>query len=219
MSADVVIANGLGYDDFLSKLLSTTSNGGRRVVSASKAEGITAEGSNPHLWYDTARVPAVASAIEAALVAVDPMHKNDYATNLSTFDRSLEPLMAAIAEIKAKYLHAPVAYTERVPGYLIAAAGLDVKTPRGFAQSIEDGNEPSAADTQRMDSLMTDKAVRVLLYNAQATSPVTAHVRSLARSAGIPIVGVTETLPKNERSFQKWQLDQIEALLRALGGG
>ena len=54
-------------------------------------------------------------------------------------------------------------------------------TPPGFAQAIEDGNEPSAGDTQAMNDLITDTRIRALLYNAQATSPVTQHVQDLAR--------------------------------------
>jgi zinc/manganese transport system substrate-binding protein len=111
-----------------------------------------------------------------------------------------------------------VAYTERVPGYLVAAAGLSNLTPPGFAQAIEDGNEPSAGDRATMDALVTNRRVRVLLYNAQATSPVTQHVQDLARGAGVPVVGVTETQPPGQASYQGWQQHQLQALLSALGG-
>jgi zinc/manganese transport system substrate-binding protein len=120
--------------------------------------------------------------------------------------------------IKQKYAGAAVAYTERVPGYLLANAGLSVKTPAGFASAIEDGNEPSPADTIAMDNLMTDHGIKVLLYNAQTTSAVTEQVKALARAAGIPVIGVTETLPANQPTYQSWQLSQARALLAALGG-
>ena len=84
---------------------------------------------------------------------------------LTTFDNSLQPILNVINQIKSKYPNAPVAYTERVPGYLLADADLDVKTPVGFASAVEDGNDPSPDDTVAMDSLMTSHGVRVLLYN------------------------------------------------------
>ena len=213
--ARVVIENGLGYDNFMSDLLGGT-NGNRNVINAAKVLGITGNNTNPHLWYDTPRVHQVAAAIAAQLAAVDPANKAAYAQNLATFDTSLQPILAAINTIKTRYAHTPVAYTERVPGYLLAAANLNVASPPGFAQAIEDGTEPSAADTTAMDTLMTDHQAKVLLYNAQATSPLTQHVRDLARQAGIPIVGVTETLPPSEHTFQDWQLHQVQALLNAL---
>ncbi len=215
-SARVVVENGLGYDDFIDKLLSTTSNHSRHVVSAAKVGDITANDANPHLWYDMVTVRAVAKAIEVALVDAAPAHKAEFGANLERFDRSLLPIEAAITDIRTRFAGAPVAYTERVPGYLLAAAGLDVKTPAGFARAIEDGNEPSARDADRMLSLMRDRGVRVLLYNAQATSKVTSRIRDAARAAGIPVVAVTETMPRSEHSYQAWQLHQVQALRDAL---
>ena len=55
----------------------------------------------------------------------------------------------------------------------------------------------------------------MLLYNAQAVSPITARLRSAALSAGIPVVAVRETLPPG-LTFQRWQLGQARALAAAL---
>ena len=213
-----MILNGLGYDDAIDKLLSGTSHSGRTKLSVAEVVHASDDDTNPHLWYDPLRVPEVARAIVMRLAAADPTDRATFEANLARFDASLQPLHKVIDTIKTRYPHAPVAYTERVPEYLLAAAGLDVRTPAGFAGAIEEGNEPSAHDTQAMNDLMTGHQVKVLLYNAQATSRVTENVRDLARRNGIPIVGVTETLPKNEPDYQSWQLHQGQALLAALGG-
>ena len=216
--ARLVIQNGVGYDDFLTKLLAGTSSDQRVVLSVADVLDAKGEGVNPHLWYDVPRVPEVARAIESALAGADPTDRASFAANLRSFDASLEPLDRLIGAIKTKYPHAPVAYTERVPGYLLDAAGLTVATPPGFAQAIEDGNEPSPGDTQAMDELLTGHRIRVLIYNAQATSPVTEHVRDLARQARIPVIPFTETQPPGERDYQSWQQHQLQALLTALAG-
>ncbi|HWB38902.1 MAG TPA: zinc ABC transporter substrate-binding protein [Candidatus Saccharimonadales bacterium] len=214
-SAKVVIVNGLGYDDFMAKLIGATQRH-QAVLTAAQILGVTDESANPHLWYNLPQVHIVASKIAGSFETADPGHAADYKHNLATFDQSLQALLRSIDEIKQKYADAPVAYTEPVPGYLLAAAGLDVKTPEGFAKSIEDGDDPSPADAQAMDALMTNKQIKVLLYNSQATSPVTEHVKQLARQAGIPVIGVTETLPPNEPSYQAWQQHQLDQLLKAL---
>ncbi|HUD06694.1 MAG TPA: zinc ABC transporter substrate-binding protein [Candidatus Saccharimonadales bacterium] len=215
--ANIVIENGLGYDDFMNKITSASPNAQRLVLSAANILEVTGNDPNPHLWYDIPRVPQVAQAIEQAFATKDPRHASTYAANLTTFDNSLQPILNVINQIKSKYPNAPVAYTERVPGYLLADADLDVKTPVGFASAVEDGNDPSPDDTVAMDSLMTSHGVRVLLYNLQTASAVTENVRDLANQAHIPVVGVTETLPPSEHDYQSWQLDQAEALLKALG--
>lgn len=216
--ASLVIENGLGYDDFVDRLLSADSNSSRKVVTVAKVLDVTASGANPHLWYDVPRVHQVARAIAAALSDIDPANKPAFDANTTVFEKSLAPLTAIIDKIRAKYPDAPVAYTERVPEYLVDVSGLVNRTPSGFAQAVEDGNEPSPSDTQQMDTLLSDRAVKVLLYNAQTTSSVTQNTREVARAAGIPVVGVTETLPRGEPSYQSWQLHQLRALLAALGG-
>lgn len=215
--ARVVIVNGAGYDDFMDQLLSA-SGAHPTVVTVQDVLHEQGANVNPHFWYDIPRVPLVAGAIERALAAADPGGASTYEAGLRRFDASLRPVLAVIAAIRESYAGQPVAYTERVPGYLLAAAGLRVVTPPGFATAIEDGNEPSAADTQAMQTLVAGHAMRLLLSNTQATSAVTQHISDLARQAGIPVVGVSETQPSTDRSYQAWQLRQASAILRALGG-
>ncbi|MGE5135809.1 MAG: metal ABC transporter solute-binding protein, Zn/Mn family [Gemmatimonadota bacterium] len=215
--AELVIENGAGYDTFVPQLLSATRHPGRSVVSAQRVLGAAGPDVNPHFWYDIPRVPQVAQAIEAALARLDPPDAGVFAANLAAFDRSLRPVEAVIGQIRRRYPRAPVAYTERVPGYLLQAAGLRVLTPPGFAAAIEDGVDPGPGDTAVMNSLIAGHKVMVLLYNAQAVSPVTQHVRSVARQAGVPVVAVTETMPPSYHSFQSWQLAQASALLQAIG--
>ena len=215
--ARIVIENGAGYDNFVGQLLSA-SGAHPAVIDAQRVLGETGANVNPHFWYDVARVPLVAQAVERALIAADPAGATAYKAGLRRFDASLRPTLAVIAQIKRRFAGQPVAYTERVPGYLIADAGLVSVTPPGFATAIENGNEPSASDTQAMQSLIAGHRLRLLLYNTQATSAVSQHTRILALQAGIPVVGVSETRPSNEPSYQAWQLRQAHEILQALGG-
>jgi len=217
--AGLVIENGAGYDEFLTQLLGATRHQGRVVISAQNILRATGPDVNPHFWYDIRRVPEVAGAIEAALARLEPGDAGAFAADLAAFDASLRPLRAVIARIRQRYPGAPVAYTERVPGYLLAAAGLRVLTPPGFAAAIEDGTDPSPRETVVMDGLFTGHKVKVLLYNAQVVSPVTQQLRSLAIAARVPVVGVTETMPPAARDYQAWQLSQAQAILLALEAG
>jgi zinc/manganese transport system substrate-binding protein len=216
--AQLVIDNGLGYDDFMSRLLAAGGRSGRRVITVQHVLGITSSDANPHVWYWTARLPAVAAAIAGQLSAIDPAHGSAYAAGARRFDASLQPLLATIATIRHKYAGAPIAYTERVPGYLVQAAGLVLATPASFSLAIEDGNDPSPQDTATFDADITGHRVKVLLYNAQVVDAQTTRIKQLAAAAGIPVVGVYETLPPAYQDFQAWQLHQDRELLQALGG-
>lgn len=213
--AKVVIENGAGYDTWMGSLLGAD-DGSPQLVDAATVLHVHGDDPNPHLWYDLARVPKVAAAIAAALTKAAPADRATFQKNLAAFDASLAPLTASLATITQRFHNVPVAYTERVPGYLLADAGLDVKTPPGFARAIEDGVDPSAADTLAMRQLLSDHDINVLLYNVQTVTPVTTQIRTLARQHGILVVGVSETMPASAHDFQQWQERQLTALLHAL---
>jgi zinc/manganese transport system substrate-binding protein len=217
-SAQMIVENGLGYDDFMDKLTAASPNPSRVVLNAADTMQISGQDANPHIWYDIAKVPDVASAISDQLGKLDPDDAATFTANAKSFADSLTPINTAIATLKAKDSGAPVGYTERVPGYLVDAAGLKLATPPTFAQSIEDGNDPSPADNAAMNAAITNKAIKVLLYNGQVTSPATDAVKKLAQKDDVPVVGVTETLPSADKDFQAWQLRQINEIATALNG-
>ena len=57
----------------------------------------------------------------------------------------------------------------------------------------------------------------MLLYNEQTDSPAVEALKTLAQKSGVPIVGVTETLPPTDSNFQQWQLGQVNKIAQALG--
>jgi len=213
--ARLVIQNGVGYDAFMTKLENAAPSSHRAVVTIAAVLGVHGKDANPHLWYDVPELGRIAAAIATGLEVADPAQATDYRAGLRRFTTSLRPLVAQVARIKKSFAGEPVAYTEPVPGYLIDAAGLKNLAPPSFTRAIEDGTDPTPQAVAAVDALIGGRKIKVLLYNSQATSPITARVRSEAAKAGIPIVGVSETLPPHLR-FQQWQLAQARALYRAL---
>jgi zinc/manganese transport system substrate-binding protein len=213
--ANVVVQNGVGYDAFMQRLEAASPAHSRTVVTIADALGVHGADANPHLWYDVPRLPTLAAAIERGLATADPGHAPAYRLRLNRFDASLAPLRQAVAAIARQFAGIPVAYTEPVPGYLLTAADLRNIAPSAFTRAIEDGTEPAPAAVAAMTHLMTDRKVRVLLYNDQTVSPITSRVRSAAQAAGVPVIGVSETLPAHT-TFQAWQVAQVEALRAAL---
>jgi zinc/manganese transport system substrate-binding protein len=213
--AKVVIENGLGYDAFMTKLTAAAPSHDRIVVTIADVLRVHGKDANPHLWYDIPQLAREATAIEDALARADPSHAPAYRRGLHRFEASLRPLQHEVAKIRARFRRAPVAYTEPVPGYLVAAAGLRNLAPAAFTRPIEDGTEPPPAAVASMDALVAHHRIRVLLYNSQAVSPITARIRAAAGRADIPVVPVSETLPRGV-TFQQWQLEQARVLAAAL---
>ena len=215
--ARLVIENGEGYDTFMDHLLAASPDPRRQVIRVQSLTGAP-DGADPHLWYDPATMPKVAAAAASDLARIDPAHAADYQGAARQFTTSMQAVDGEIAAIRAAYPDAPVACTEPVFGYMGGALGLRVLTPPAFQRAVEDGNDPSAADLAAQEELLAGHRVRVLIYNLQTSTPVTAGIRDLARRQGVPAVGVTETEPAG-RTYQQWMLDQLQAMAAALGEG
>jgi len=216
-TARVVIQNGLGYDTFMSRLENAAPNAKRSVLTIADVLGVHGRDANPHLWYDVPALGRIAHAIAVALERADPKHGSAYRAGFARFDASLAPLRREVAHIRKAFGGGRIAYTEPVPGYLTGAAGLKNLAPASFTRAIEQGTEPPPQAVAAMNVLMTERHIKVLLYNSQAVSPITSRVRAAATRAHIPVVGMTETLPPH-RSFQQWQLAQARQLAAALAG-
>ena len=214
-TADLIIQNGLGYDAFMQKLENASPSSHRVVVTISDALGLHGANTNPHLWYDVLRLSAIASAIASGLEHADPANATAYRAGVGRFDASLRPLAREILQIRARFAGEPVAYTEPVSGYLLAASGLRNLAPASFTRAIENGSEPSPQDVAQMTSLMARRQVKVLVYNSQVVSPITSRIRAAATQAGIPTVGMSETMPP-ALTFQSWLLGETRSLHKAL---
>ena len=211
----LVIVNGIGYDDFMDKLLGAATRPDRVVINVQDILGVK-DDVNVHVWYDPATMPKVADAATEALSKLDPQNAAYFAAQKAKYLAGLKAISDKVGALKTKYAGSPVAFTENVAGYLTDAIGLKVLTPPAFMEAIESGTDPAPADVAAERDLITGRKVKVLLYNSQVTSPLTQQIHDLADRSGVPIVGVAETIPPAFKTFQEWQLAQLTELEKAL---
>lgn len=212
-TAQLVIQNGGGYDEWIKKLLDASPNDNRSVVTAFDIAQKLPD--NQHVWYSPQNVKVIASSIATALKKQDATHAANYDANLKKFDDSLQTLEQKISEIKSKYAGTPVGLTEAIFLYQTGPMGLDVKTPGELQKAIAEGNDPPANTVAIANNQITHGEVKVLIYNAQTNTPITSKLQRDAQSKNIPIAPVTETMPQG-KTYQSWQLDQMNSLEQAL---
>jgi zinc/manganese transport system substrate-binding protein len=213
--AQLVILNGANYDPWMEKLLAVAPRPGRIVIAAAELTHAKA-GDNPHLWYAPATMPAVAKAIAEALTKTDSTHAGDYAARLSTMLASLARIGQRAAQIKAKHNGEAVTATEPVFGPMAEALGLTMRNQR-FQLAMMNDTEPSARDVAAFENDLRQRKVKLFLYNSQVSGKLTERLLGIAKSAKVPVVGVTETQPGNV-SFQDWMLGELDAVDKALTG-
>jgi ABC-type Zn uptake system ZnuABC Zn-binding protein ZnuA len=170
--ARLLVANGLGLDDWLTALAQDAGTDAAVVRLGENLPGVTylagdenGGATNPHVWLDAAYAARYVDRIEAALADADPAGAAGYAAAAEAYRARLASLDA---EIAARLGELPstsrvvVSFHDAFP-YFAAAYGLTV------AGSIVDapGQDPSAGDIADLVATIRSSGARAILAEAQ----------------------------------------------------
>ncbi len=214
-TADYVVVNGAGYDTWMDKLLGAAGNQSRTVLKVADVLG-KKEGDNPHFWYDPSYVNQVAAHMEHDLIAIDPTNADYYRSQYAALQSSLTQYQNDIAAIRQQYRGTKVGATEDIFVYFAQAAGLDLTTPPAFIQAVGDGSDPPASSVVTFQNQITNKQIKVLVYNVQTDTPITENIKTMAENKHIPVVPISETMQPPTGRFQDWMESEVAALQAAL---
>ncbi|MEJ2632711.1 MAG: zinc ABC transporter substrate-binding protein [Acidihalobacter sp.] len=197
--AQVVVMNGIGYDDWMDKLLAANPNQTRQVVVAAKLDPfLVMSNQNPHIFYDP-RVGLLTASHQA---------------NLKHFADSLLQVYAAAQQVMMAHPGLNVTATEPVAGYMIRELGYRSLNEH-FQFSVMNGSEPSPQEVVRYENSLRQHKVSLLFYNQQVTDSLTERLRKIANESGVPVVGVDEFVPPNT-SYPQWLMETLKAVGKAL---
>src|SRR5882757_4510458 len=102
-AAQVSIVNGIGYDEWASKLLAANPDEARVEVEIGDVLGLKA-GDNPHQWYSPTSVHRVIGAIVAAFEEADPGHDAYYEAQAAKFEsQGLARYSRLISQIRKEF--------------------------------------------------------------------------------------------------------------------
>jgi zinc/manganese transport system substrate-binding protein len=218
-AAQLIVQNGLGYDDFMGKIESASPNPKRKVIDVQRLLSLPSSTSDPHLWYSPTTMPVVAKAVAASLSGIQPSHAAYFRANEARFDRSLTTWVNAINQFRSRYPNTPVATTEPVGDYMLQAAGTANLTPYSLQANVMNGVDPAPQSVTLQTGLLSGRKVKVLLYNQQVTDSLTEAWLAAARAHGVPVVGMYEMMPTNGYSLQSWMVAEVTALQNAVAHG
>ena len=217
-TAQYVIINGAGYDNWAQKLLDANQSSNRTVFKVADLLG-KKEGDNSHFWYSPGYVEKVADRITRDLSSIDSADAAYFSQQRAAFETTLKPYHDRIAAIKSKFAGQKVAATESIFAYMADALGLAVISPPEFMKAVAEGNDPPAETVTTFQQQLRSREATVLVYNQQTSTDVTNNLRQLAVQQNIPIVGVTETTQPPDTSFQTWMVAELNDLQNALNAG
>ncbi|MBT1172329.1 zinc ABC transporter substrate-binding protein [Bifidobacterium sp. MA2] len=209
--AEVAVVNGADYDPWASKAAGSTK---AELVDAAEVAGVE-EGDNPHVWFSAKVRSAAADAITAAYRKADPANKADYDELNKAWHAREDKLESKIKAVSATTKGLPYAATESVAWYLADDLGMTDATPKGYAQASANESEPTAADIKAFqDALKAGGSIRALVLNTQESNSTTDRIVSAAQEGNVPIVELTEQMPKEYDDLIDW----MDALVDAFAG-
>jgi zinc/manganese transport system substrate-binding protein len=215
-TADYVILNGAGYDDWGQKLFAANPSSSRKLFTVADLLHKKA-GDNPHFWYNPDWIEKVADRITADYQALDSADSAYFTQQREAFRSALQPYHDAVAQIRSTFTAVAVGSTESIFVYMAQALGLSLISPPEFMQAISEGTDPPAQSVAEFQNQVSHHAIKVLVYNRQTSTPITENLKQLAANNSIPVVGISETVQPATSSFQDWQTSQLNALRAALG--
>ncbi len=206
--ASLLVYNGGGYDHWVDDVIAADPE--IDAVDAYSLRG-TQGRDNEHVFYDLGVAKAVADEIAKRLGEIDSTHADQYRSNARRFGEQADDIATSEREIGKAHPSGSVIATEPVAYYLLRNAGIADRTPAGFASAVEEGDDPAPADVAAVLDLISSHQVSVLLFNPQTETAATEQIQDAARSASLPVVTVTETLPSGV-DYLTWQRDTVDQL-------
>ena len=213
--ARIVLLNGMGYDDWMNKMLAAGPAVHRQVIVASALDpALVLADQNPHVFYDPQVALLVAERLTQLLQAAQPGDATQFAANLSRFRADLARVTAAQRALAKRFPALNVTSTEPVVGYLLRQLGW-ISLGQKLQFDVMNDTEPSPADVAHYEDNLRQHKVALLFYNRQVTDPLTDRLRTIALASHVPVVGVDEFVPPKTNYIQ-WQLQTLSAIDQAL---
>jgi zinc/manganese transport system substrate-binding protein len=227
--ANLVIVNGVGYDDWATQLIQASDSAGQEVLNVGDLNGVSVTGGivtgNPHQWYNPLYVNHTLLAMYSDLVALQPSSTATFQQNFANLNSStgggaqgvsIDELYARANQIKAEFAGTVVVSTESIFVYLANYTGLDLIAPQSFMEAIAEGNDPPAQSVTEFQCQLESGNVRVLVYNIQTVTPIATTMEDLAAQNNVTVTYVSETIQPPDTSFQNWMYGEYDTLENAL---
>ena len=231
--AELVIANGGGYDEFMEQLVSAT-DGDRiflelvegehghteddhEVTDAEAAEAAAVDThENEHIWYDLHAVAEAADLIAEAINELRPEAFDDVNQNYDFFASELENLQLRVDSLRDRALGLGIIAVEGVGNLMLTDAGFENLTPQALADAIEEERDVPLTAAEEAKTLIENKLVVLLVTNTQIEDAVSADLVKMAESVGTPVIALSELIPSEDLDYLDWMASVIDRLQQAI---
>jgi zinc/manganese transport system substrate-binding protein len=208
-NADLIVANGGGYDDFIDTLAKAAGN--ENIIYATNSETAVDWTVNEHVWFSVAGVDEVATAIGVELAKADAENASVYEQNVVAFGEKIAALTLEVQNLKTITTGYTYFATEPLALWLLADLGFEDLTPADFSDAIENETDVSPLVMQDSLDLINSGQVKYLVVNLQTENSQTQQIINAARDSEVRAVVLTEVLPEGT-TYIEWMTANLKTL-------
>lgn len=208
-NANIIVANGLGYDSWMNKLASSVSK--KPVLVGEDLMGLK-KVDNPHIWYDLDMPTKYVNYLVKRLSKLDKKHAAYFKENGDKYLAKIAKVkqIAKSADKKNNKHNKPVFVSEPVFDYGLEEAGYKIGD-KEFEEAIENGTDPSPKTINKMTNEIKNKKIAFFVNNTQASSSTVKTFVKLAKENSLPVLNVRETIP-NHMTYLDWMRENYQNL-------
>lgn len=221
LTADLVIANGLGFEPWLPRLMSSTESLATYIEASKGVLPIWLEEDgeklpDPHAWQSLAHAEIYLKNITTALVNADPANAEYYETQRASYLERVGELLIEVRQSLGKLSASQrkVITSHDAFGYLGQAYGLNFIAPQGLSTE----SEPSAADVAALIRQIREDQVRAVFVENIRDPRL---MERIAEEAGAKVGGTlySDALASEgpASSYLVMYRHNVETLVEALG--
>jgi zinc/manganese transport system substrate-binding protein len=222
-AAQLVIANGLGFDNWITRLIKASRTRAQVVVATKGIAPIQGVGENrgkddPHAWQSVANARIYVSNIRDGLIAADAGSRDVYLRNATDY---LAKLGALDAEVRASIANIPqdrrrIITTHDAFGYFASAYGMTFLAPQGVSTE----SEASSRDVAKIiRQILAEKIPAVFLENVTDPRLIKRIAAETGAKIGKPLYSDALSPPTGPAAnYVDMMRNNAAALVEALAG-
>lgn len=221
--ADLVLANGGGYDDFANVMLDSIDNPPLLLEAVAESHETGGDDNsaahshdNEHIWYDFDEMGHFAEHLAETLSALKPDSSELFQSNLEVFVGEIDNLSTRGESLSERVIGQGLTVIELEPvaERLLDFAGFEDLTPTELRDAIEEEREIPLAALQTVEASLASGEVSLLVANLQVIDSQMQGLIDKAEAAGVPVLTMSELVPAEVASgdYLDWMNLNIDRL-------
>lgn len=205
-NANIVIANGLGYDTWMTNLANANDIHVTKV--GEQLMGLK-RGDNPHIWYDLDMPEKYVTYLVKKASQIDPKHALYFKNNAKIYLNKIDRIKKLADKTNGRRVKT-VYVSEPVFDYALERCHFKIGNP-AFEEAVENETDPNAKVVHKMQVALKHRKIAFFVNNVQASSTTVNNMVALAKRSNIPVLNVRETMP-NDVSYYQWMKSNYQKL-------